>query len=195
MSEATQEQAASEEPGAAPRLKDKLETEVVHQLLEQMHAKSRLGVPRLEKIVLNMGIGRGKGDKKILEEAQTVLRTVSGQRPVVTRARKSVAGFQLREGQPVGCKVTIRQRRMYEFLDRLISVVLPRIRDFHGLEPNSFDGHGNYTLGIREHIVFPEMDPDAVDNIYGMDITICTTAHSDAEGLALLKLMGMPFRV
>ena len=181
-------------PDAQPRAKVRFEQEALPGLMERLGVKNRLAVPRLEKIVLNMGVGRATQDQKLLEDAQLVLASVSGQKPVVTRARKSVAGFQLREGDAVGCKVTLRGRRMYEFFDRLISVVLPRIRDFQGLSPNSFDGHGGYSLGIREHIVFPETDPDAVSGSYGMDVTICTSAKSDPEALELLRLLGMPFR-
>jgi large subunit ribosomal protein L5 len=156
--------------------------------------ENSLAVPALDKIVLNMGVGEAKGNDSVLQEARYVLKTVSGQEPLTTNARKSVAGFGIRAGLPIGCKVTLRRRRMYEFLDRLISIVLPRIRDFRGLSANSFDGHGNYSLGIREHFVFPEIDADAVDNVYGMDITICTTAATDPEALELLTLLGMPFR-
>jgi large subunit ribosomal protein L5 len=191
MSEDTQTEATT---AREPRLKARFHNELVPQLMRVLGIDNSLGVPRLTKIVLNIGVGRAKDDKKFLEEAQLVLRVVSGQRPVVTHARRSVAGFQLRSGATIGCKVTLRGARMYEFLDRLISIVLPRIRDFRGLSPDSFDGHGNYSIGIREHIVFPEADPDAVEHIYGMDITICTTASSDSRALALLTMLGMPFR-
>ena len=180
--------------GPEPRLKARFHQEVVPELMNRQGIKNPLGVPRLTKIVLNMGVGKAREDKNLLEEAQSILSTVTGQKAVVTRARKSVAGFQIREGTPIGCKVTLRGARMYEFLDRLISIVLPRIRDFRGLAPNSFDGRGNYTIGIAEHIVFPEADPDAVSGIYGMDITICTTAKHDSKGFELLSLLGMPFR-
>lgn len=191
MSESTQ---TEPDKSAPPRVQLKFEQDVMPQLLERLGLKNRLAVPRLDKIVLNMGVGRAKQDQKHLEEAQEVLRCISGQKAVVTRARKSVAGFQLREGQPIGCKVTLRGRRMYEFYDRLVSIVLPRIRDFQGLSPNALDGHGNYSIGIREHNVFPEADPDAVSNIYGLDVTICTTAKTDPGALELLRLLGMPFR-
>lgn len=177
-----------------PRLKVRYRDEVAPELMRRLGIGNPMGIPRLAKVVLNVGVGRAREDKKFLDEAQSVLAAVSGQKPVVTRARKSVAGFQLREGVPIGCKVTLRGARMHEFIDRLISVVLPRIRDFRGLSPNSFDGHGNYSIGIREHIVFPEANPDAVDHVYGMDITICTTAQEDSDALALLTLLGMPFR-
>lgn len=179
---------------APPRLARQYREEVVPELIERLGMENPLAVPALSKIVLNMGVGRAKEDEKHIEQAQQVLRTVSGQKPVVTRARQSVAGFGIRAGIPVGCKVTLRRSRMYEFLDRLVSVVLPRIRDFRGLSPNSLDGSGNYSLGIDEHFVFPEIDPDDFDNVYGMDITICTTADSDPAALELLTLLGLPFR-
>ena len=177
-----------------PRVLARYRQEVVSELMNRFGLDNPLAVPRLSKIVLNMGIGRAKGDEKVLKEAQYVLGAISGQKPVVTRARKSIAGFAVRARAPVGCMVTLRRHRMYEFLDRLISIVLPRIRDFRGLSADSFDGHGNYTLGIREHFVFPEVDPDAVDHVYGMHITVCTTAKADPEALELLTLLGMPFK-
>jgi len=191
MSEETQ---TEETTAREPRLKARFCNELVPELMRALDIENPLGVPRLTKIVLNIGVGRAKDDKKLLDEAQSVLRVVSGQRPVVTHARRSVAGFQLRSGAPIGCKVTLRGARMYEFMDRLMSIVLPRIRDFRGLSPDSCDGHGNYSIGIREHIVFPEADPDAVEHIYGMDITICTSAGNDSRALALLTMLGMPFR-
>ena len=181
-------------PAPRPRLVSHYREQVVPELMNRLGLKNSLATPALGKIVLNMGVGKAKQEQKHMKEALYVLRTVSGQQPVVTRARKSVAGFGLREGVAIGCKVTIRGARMYEFMDRLVSIVLPRIRDFRGLSTNSFDGHGNYSLGIQEHIVFPEIDPDATESIYGMDITICTTARTDPEALELLKLMGMPFQ-
>jgi len=177
-----------------PRLLARFRGEVAPELMSRLGLSNPLAVPRVSKIVLSMGVGRAKDDEKILAEAQSVLSAVSGQRPVVTTARRSVAGFGVRAGARIGCKVTLRRRRMYEFLDRLISIVLPRIRDFRGLSTDSFDGHGNYTLGVREHFVFPEVDPDSVSNVYGMDVTICTTAKTDPEALELLTLLGMPFR-
>jgi large subunit ribosomal protein L5 len=153
-----------------------------------------MAVPRLQKIVLNTGIGGATENESLVDEAVQVLATITGQKPVVTRARKAVAGFGIRAGVPVGCKVTIRRERMYEFLDRLISVVLPRIRDFRGLSTDSFDGNGNFSLGIDEHFVFPEIDPDALDNLFGLDVTIVTSADNDPAALELLRLMGMPFR-
>jgi large subunit ribosomal protein L5 len=179
---------------AQPRLLARYRQEVVPELMNRLGLVNTLAVPRLSKVVLNIGIGRAKGDEKVLKEVQYVLSAVSGQKPVVTKARKSIAGFAVRAGAPIGCMVTLRRHRMYEFVDRLISIVLPRIRDFRGLSADSFDGHGNYTLGISEHFVFPEVDPDAVEHVYGMDITICTTAQSDPGALALLSLLGMPFR-
>ncbi len=191
MSESTETEAR---PALEPRLLVRFRKQAVAELMNRLGLKNPLAVPRLEKVVLNIGVGRAKEDEKFLEEAQSVLSTVSGQKAIATRARRSVAGFQLREGSPIGCKVTIRGRRMYEFLDRLISIVLPRIRDFRGLSTGAFDGEGNYTLGIREHIVFPEVDPDSTDHIYGMNVTICTTARNDPEGLALLSLLGFPLQ-
>jgi large subunit ribosomal protein L5 len=191
MSETTQ----TEKPKAAsPRLEQKYRQEVLPLLQERLGLDNPLAAPRVDKVVLSMGVGMAKKDQKHLEDAQIVLSSISGQKPVVTLARKSIANFQLRAGQPIGCMVTIRRHRMYEFLDRLIGVVLPRVRDFQGLSPNSFDGHGNYSLGIQEHIVFPEADPDAVSMIYGLNVTICTTAGSDPAALELLRLLGMPFR-
>jgi large subunit ribosomal protein L5 len=151
-------------------------------------------VPALEKIVLNIGVGEALEDAGALQDASETLRTVTGQQPVVTRARRSVAGFHLRQGNPIGCKVTLRRARMYEFLDRLISVVLPRVRDFRGLSPNSFDGTGNYSLGISEAAVFPELDLDSLNHVFGMDVTIVTSADTDQEGYELLSMLGMPIR-
>lgn len=189
------EDAATETtPAPEPRLLTRFREEIVPALKDRLGLSNALAVPRISKIVLNMGVGRARGDEKILKEAQDVLSAVSGQKPIITKARLSVAGFVLRAGDPIGCKVTLRRRRMYEFLDRLVSVVLPRVRDFRGLSKNSFDGHGNYTLGIREHLVFPEADPDAVSSVYGMDITICTSARTDPEAAELLTLLGMPFQ-
>ena len=181
-------------PSGPARLAKRYREEVVPQLTSRLGVKNPLGAPRLTKVVLNMGVGKAKQDQKFMKEAQFVLRSVSGQQPVVTRARKSVSGFGLRVGVPIGCMVTLRGRMMYEFMDRLISIVLPRIRDFRGLSSDSFDGHGNYSLGIKEHIVFPEVDPDGTESIYGMDVTICTTAKTDPAALELLTLLGMPFR-
>jgi len=192
MSEEAQPQTA--EAAKEPRLRKLYREQTVPELMSRLGLQCPLAAPGLIKIVLNMGVGRAKDDEKHLKEAQYVLGAVSGQKPVVTLARKSVAGFGLRAGVAVGCKVTMRGCRMYEFLDRLISIVLPRIRDFRGLSTNAFDGSGNYSLGIREHIVFPEADPDATDGTYGMDVTIATTAKTDPEALELLTLLGMPFQ-
>jgi large subunit ribosomal protein L5 len=151
-------------------------------------------VPRLDKVVLNMGVGEAVGDSKKVQSAAADLGLISGQRPVITKARKSIAGFKLREGMPVGVKVTLRKDRMYEFLDRLVNIALPRVRDFRGLNPKSFDGRGNYSMGLKEHIIFPEIDYDKVDDVLGMDIIVCTTAQSDDEARALLKGLNFPFR-
>jgi large subunit ribosomal protein L5 len=151
-------------------------------------------VPRLDKIILNMGLGEAIQTIKVLDAAMEELALIAGQRPVVTRARKSIASFKLREGMPIGCMVTLRRGRMYDFFDKLVNVTLPRVRDFRGLSDKSFDGRGNYTLGIKEHIIFPEIDYDKIDKIKGLNITIVTTAKTDEEGMALLKMMGMPFR-
>jgi large subunit ribosomal protein L5 len=178
----------------SPRLKQHYEEQVVPRLMERFEYGNRMAAPRLTKVVLNMGIGEAVGDQAAMADAVETLRVISGQQPVVTRARRSVAGFHVREGQPLGCRVTLRGRRMFEFLDRLISVVLPRVRDFRGISPNSFDGTGNFSLGMREVVVFPELDLDKLKNIYGLDITIVTSAHTDQESFELLSLLGMPFR-
>jgi large subunit ribosomal protein L5 len=176
------------------RLQEYYRSTVVKQLREQFGYQSIMAVPRIEKITLNMGVGEAVGDKRALEHAIEDMVKISGQKPVVTRARKSVAGFKIREGWPIGCKVTLRRERMYEFLDRLISIAIPRIRDFRGLNPKSFDGDGNYNMGIREQIIFPEINYDQIDAIRGMNITITTTAKTDTEGQALLKAFNFPFR-
>jgi large subunit ribosomal protein L5 len=178
----------------APRLKTYYDEQVVPRLMERFQYGNRMAVPRLEKIVLNMGIGEAVGDQAAMADALDTLRFITGQQPIVTRARRSEAGFHVRQGIPLGCKVTLRGRRMFEFLDRLISVVLPRVRDFRGISPNSFDGTGNYSLGMREVVVFPELDLDKLKNIYGLDITLVTSADTDQEGFELLSLLGMPFR-
>ena len=176
------------------RLKQFYEESVVPQLREQFGYKSVMEVPRLDKIVLNMGVGEAVSDKKVLENAMNDMAQIVGQKPVMTRARKSVAGFKIREGWPIGCKVTLRRERMFEFLDRLITVATPRIRDFRGLSPKSFDGQGNYSMGVREQIIFPEIDYDKVDKLRGLDITISTSARSDDEGRALLSAFNFPFK-
>ena len=166
----------------APKLKENFKYTNVHQ------------IPKIDKVVLNMGLGEAIQNIKILDSAVEELMAIAGQRPVVTRAKKSIAAFKLREGMPIGCMVTLRGKRMFDFLDKLINVALPRVRDFRGISPKAFDGAGNYSLGVREHIIFPEIDYDKIDNIKGMNITIVTTAKSDEEGRELLTLMGMPFR-
>ncbi|MEZ5786197.1 MAG: 50S ribosomal protein L5 [Xanthobacteraceae bacterium] len=170
------------------------EDKIRKALIDAFSYENPLQVPRLEKIVLNMGVGEGAADRKKVEQAAEDLALIAGQKAVITMARKSIATFKVREGQPIGCKVTLRKGRMYEFVDRLINIALPRMRDFRGLNPKSFDGRGNYTLGIKEHIVFPEIDYDKVSDVWGLDITICTTARSDAEGRALLAAFNFPFR-
>ncbi|MBV8508778.1 MAG: 50S ribosomal protein L5 [Xanthobacteraceae bacterium] len=177
-----------------PRLKDQYDRVVKSKLTEQFGYANVMEVPTLDKVVVNMGIGEAVNDRKKVENAAADLALITGQRPVITSARKSIATYKLREGQPIGCKVTLRKARMYEFLDRLITIALPRVRDFRGLNPKSFDGRGNYTLGIREHIVFPEIDYDKVTDIWGMDITVCTTARTDDEARALLTAFNFPFR-
>ncbi|GIW78438.1 MAG: 50S ribosomal protein L5 [Gemmatales bacterium] len=176
------------------RLLERYKNELVPQLAEKLGRKNRLSLPRLQKIVVNMGVGKALQDKNRLEHAVEQLALITGQRPQVTRARKAVSGFRLREGNPIGCRVTLRGRRMYEFLDRLISIALPRIRDFRGVNPKSFDGHGNYSLGLAEQMVFPEIDPDKVTYTQGMDITFVTSTKNDDEARELLRLFGMPFR-
>lgn len=177
-----------------PRLKEMYKKQVVPALMKDFSYKNVMEVPRIEKIVLNVGLGEAILNIKLLDSVQKELSQITGQRAVITKAKKSIAAFKLRKGMPIGCKVTLRGDRMYEFLDRLVSVALPRIRDFKGVSGKAFDGRGNYTLGIKEQIIFPEIDYDKVEMIHGMDITICTTAKNDAEAKALLRLMGMPFR-
>ncbi|MCS7012974.1 MAG: 50S ribosomal protein L5 [Chloroherpetonaceae bacterium] len=184
----------SNEPAPPPRLLVKYRQEVVRRLMEQFKYKNVMMVPRLEKICINMGIGEAAQDPKLLDTAAKELALITGQKPEIRKARKSIANFKLREGQPIGCRVTLRRARMYEFMDRLISLAIPRIRDFRGVSDSSFDGRGNYTLGIKEQIIFPEIDIDKVTKINGMDITFVTTAKTDEEAYALLKELGMPFR-
>ncbi len=176
------------------RLLDHYRNNVVPQLKEQFGYENIMQVPRITRITLNMGVGEAIGDKKIMEHAVSDMTQIAGQKPIVTKARKSVAGFKIREGWPIGCKVTLRRERMYEFLDRLINIAIPRIRDFRGLSPKSFDGRGNYSLGVREQIIFPEIDYDKIDAIRGMDITVTTNARTDEEGRALLAAFNFPFR-
>src|SRR5438128_289192 len=176
-----------------PRLKDQYETEIRPRLKEELGLDSIMQVPRIEKITLNMGVGEAKTESKLLDSAIEELTTIAGQRAQIRRARKSIASFKLREGMAVGARVTLRGARMYEFLDRLIAIALPRIRDFRGLDPGSFDGRGNYSLGIREQIIFPEIDYDSVQSIRGLDVAITTTAATDEQAFALLRALGMPF--
>jgi large subunit ribosomal protein L5 len=190
------EKAAPREPEqrVPARLKVEFEQAIRARLAEQFGFKNRMQIPVLDKIVINMGIGEGVADRKKVESAAADLALIAGQKPIITKARKSIATYKLRDGQAIGCKVTLRKARMYEFLDRLINIALPRVRDFRGLNPKSFDGRGNYTLGVKEHIVFPEIDYDKAADIWGMDITVCTTAHTDDEARALLTAFNFPFR-
>jgi large subunit ribosomal protein L5 len=176
------------------RLEAVYKEKVLPALIEQFAYKSVMQAPRITKITLNMGVGGAVADKKILQSALSDMEKISGQKPVVTLARKSIAGFKIRDDMPIGCKVTLRSERMFEFLDRLISISIPRIRDFRGLSSKSFDGRGNYSMGVKEQIIFPEIDYDKIDTIRGMDITITTTAQTNEEGLALLKLFNFPFK-
>ncbi len=176
------------------KLHDVYKDKIVAELVKEFGYKSVMQVPRIEKITLNMGVGEALTDKKVLENAVADMTAIAGQKPLVTKARKSVAGFKIREGYPIGCKVTLRGERMWEFLERLICISIPRIRDFRGLSAKSFDGRGNYSMGVREQIIFPEIDYDKVDKVRGMDITIGTTAKTDEEGRALLAAFNFPFR-
>ena len=177
-----------------PRLRDVYEQQVVPALMKEFGYKNVMQVPKLERVVLNVGMGEAIQNVKLLESAVTELGMITGQKPVVTRAKKAIAGFKLRQGLPIGAKVTLRSRRMYEFFDRLVTLALPRIRDFRGISPKAFDGRGNYTLGLKEQLIFPEIKYDEVASIHGMDITGVTTAKTNDEGKALLKHLGMPFR-
>ena len=177
-----------------PRLKVLFDEVVRKKLAQEFGYKNTLQVPVVEKIVINMGIGEGVADRKKVEAAANDLGLIAGQKAVITKARKSIATFKVRDGQPIGCKVTLRKSRMYEFMDRLVNIALPRVRDFRGLSPKSFDGGGNYTLGVKEHIIFPEIDYDKAADIWGMDITVCTTAKSENEARALLSAFNFPFR-
>jgi len=183
-----------ERPAPVPRLQIHYRDAVVKQLMEQFGYKTSMQVPRIEKIVLNMGVGEAVADKKIMDNAVADMTKITGQKPLVTAARKSIAVFKVREGYPVGCKVTLRGRRMYEFLDRLVSIAMPRIRDFRGISVRAFDGQGNYNMGVKEQIIFPEIEYDKIDAIRGMNITITTTAKSDNEAKALLAAFRFPFR-
>lgn len=177
-----------------PRMRARYDETIRAQLKDTLELPNIMMVPKLDKISVNMGVGDAVGQASLLEGAVADLTLITGQKPLVTKAKKSIAGFKLREGNAIGCKVTLRGDRMYEFFDRLVSIAIPRIRDFRGLNPRSFDGHGNYTMGVSEQLIFPEIDYDAVDTIRGMDITIVTTARTDAEGKALLDAFGFPFR-
>jgi len=177
-----------------PRLKQHYNEVLRDSLTKEFGYANRMQVPRLDKVVLNMGVGEGVNDSKKVTAAAVDLGLIAGQKPVITRARKSIATYKLREGMPIGGKVTLRKTRMYEFLDRLVTVALPRVRDFRGLNPKSFDGRGNYALGIKEHIIFPEINYDEVDQVWGMDVIVCTTAKTDDEARALLKAFNFPFR-
>ena len=185
---------AQDEPKVTPRLREAYRNQIVPALMKEFGYKNPMQVPRVERVVLNVGMGEAIQNVKLLESAVTELGVITGQRPVVTKAKKAIAGFKLRQGMPIGAKVTLRNDRMYEFLDRLVSLALPRIRDFRGISPKAFDGRGNYTLGLKEQLIFPEIQYDSVASIHGMDITIVTTANTNDEGKALLRHMGMPFR-
>ena len=176
-----------------PRMKQRYDEQIVKAMTEKFGYKNALEVPRLEKITLNMGVGEASQDKKKVQTAAEEMALIAGQKPVITKAKKSIAQFKLREGMPIGCKVTLRRERMYEFLDRLVTVAMPRIRDFRGLNPKSFDGHGNYAMGLKEQIIFPEISYDQIDKVRGMDIIVTTTAKTDDEARELLKLFGFPF--
>lgn len=177
-----------------PQLKEYYLDKIVPQLMEKFRYSNRMQVPRLEKITLNMGVGEAIQNIKLLDSAVEELATIAGQRPVVTRARRSIAAFKLRTGMPIGCMVTLRKGRMYDFFNKLVNVALPRVRDFRGLSPKAMDGQGNYSLGIREEIIFPEIDYDKIEHIKGLNVTIVTSARTDEEGRELLRLLGMPFR-
>lgn len=177
-----------------PRLRQQYDEEIVKKLTEQFGYKNPMEVPKLEKIVLNMGIGEATADSKLVQVAVAELEKIAGQKVVITKARKAIATFKIRENLAIGAKVTLRKTRMYEFLDRLITIALPRVRDFRGLSSTSFDGHGNYAMGIKEHIIFPEIDYDRIDRVWGLDVIVCTTAKTDDEARALLEAFNFPFR-
>jgi large subunit ribosomal protein L5 len=182
------------EERVTPRLRTHFDEVVRKTMTEKFGYSNAMQVPRVEKIVLNMGIGEGVADRKKVEQAAEAMSAIAGQKAVITKSRKSIATYKLRDGQPIGCKVTLRKSRMYEFLDRLVNIALPRVRDFRGLNPGSFDGRGNYSLGIKEHIIFPEIDYDKAQDVWGMDITVCTSAKNDEEARALLTAFNFPFR-
>jgi large subunit ribosomal protein L5 len=183
----------AKDTGYTPRLKTDYEDRIVKAMTEKFGYKNRLEVPRLDKIVVNMGVGEATQDKKKVEQAAEEMEKIAGQKPVITKAKKSIAQFKLREGMPIGCKVTLRRDRMFEFLDRLVTIALPRVRDFRGLNPKSFDGRGNYAMGLKEQIVFPEINYDQIDKVRGMDIIVTTTAKTDEEARELLRLFNFPF--
>ena len=182
------------ETAYVPRLRTQYEDSIKADLLKQFGYKNVMQLPKVEKIVLNMGIGEAVNDTKKVKAAAADLEKIAGQKPVITHARKSIAGFKVRENMPLGVKVTLRKQRMYEFMDRLVNIALPRVRDFRGLNPNAFDGRGNYAMGIKEHIIFPEISYDQIEQVWGMDIVVCTTAKTDDEARALLKAFNFPFR-
>ena len=182
------------EPKGPPRLRVQFDNVVRKKLTERFGYKNAMQVPTLDKVVINMGIGEAVADRKKVESAAADLALISGQKAIITKSRKAISTYKLREGQPIGCKVTLRKGRMFEFIDRLVNIALPRVRDFRGLNPKSFDGRGNYSLGLKEHIVFPEIDYDKVAEVWGMDITVCTTARTDEEARALLTAFNFPFR-
>ncbi len=182
------------EERVTPRLRTQFDEVIRKAMIEKFGYKNPMQVPRVDKIVLNMGIGEAVADRKKVEQAAEAMAAIAGQKPVITKSRKSIATYKLRDGQAIGCKVTLRKARMYEFLDRLVNIALPRVRDFRGLNPKSFDGRGNYSLGIKEHIIFPEIDYDKAQDVWGMDITVCTTARNDDEARALLTAFNFPFR-
>ena len=191
---AKKESKGNKKAAYTPRLKEKYTTVILPKLMEKYNYSSIMEVPHLEKVVINIGVGDATQNAKLLEDAVRELATIAGQKPVITKAKKSIASFKLREGQAIGCKVTLRGTRMYEFLDKLVSITLPRVRDFRGVNKNAFDGHGNYTLGVKEQIIFPEIDYDKVNKVRGMDIVIVTTAKNDKEAYTLLEELGMPFQ-
>jgi large subunit ribosomal protein L5 len=193
-SDAAEKKPREPEEKVTPRLRTQFDTEIRKKLAEQFGYKSGMQVPMLQKIVLNMGIGEAVNDRKKVEQAAEAMAAIAGQKPVITKSRKSIATYKLRDGQAIGCMVTLRKARMYEFLDRLVNIALPRVRDFRGLNPKSFDGRGNYSLGIKEHIIFPEIDYDKAADVWGMDITVCTSAKTDDEARALLTAFNFPFR-
>ncbi|MEZ5708198.1 MAG: 50S ribosomal protein L5 [Blastomonas sp.] len=178
-----------------PRMRTRYDDVIVKAMTEKFGYKNHMEVPKIEKIVINMGVGEASQDKKKVQTAAAEMELIAGQKPVITKAKKSIAGFKLREGMPIGCKVTLRKERMYEFLDRLVTIAMPRIRDFRGLNPKSFDGRGNYAMGLKEQIIFPEISYDAIETVRGMDIIVTTTAKTDDEARELLRLFGFPFPV